>query len=76
MNISWTGSNQITSVKIEYWSDNTKRWNLIADNVFSTYKKVNNYIWQGTPQNKGNIQIRLTDSKGKYTARSGTVTIN
>jgi hypothetical protein len=76
MNISWNGDNTITSVRIEYWSDNSKSWNLIADNVPSTYKKVNNYIWQGTPQNKGNIQIRLTDSKGKYTAKSGTVTIN
>jgi len=76
MNISWTGNDKISSVKIEYWSDNTKRWNLIADNVPSTYKKINNYLWQSIPQNKGNIQIRITDSKGKFTTKSNTVTIN
>ncbi len=76
MNISWTGDNKITSVKIEYWSDNTKRWNLIADNIFSTYKKVNNYLWKGITGDRGNIQIRISDSKGKFSAKSNTVNIN
>ena len=76
MNISWKASDKITSVRIEYWSDNNKRWNLIADNVPSTYKKVNNYLWKGILQNRGNIQLRITDSKGKFSAKSSTIAIN
>ena len=75
MNISWTSDNKISSVKIEYWSDNSRSWHLIADNVSSTYKRVNNYLWKGVPNNAGNIQIRLTDSSGKYSTKSGTVII-
>jgi len=76
MSISWTSDNKISSVKIEYWSDNTKSWHLIADNVASTYKRVNNYLWKGIPQSVGNILIKITDNNGKYSAKSGTVTIN
>jgi len=76
MNISWKGIDKVSAVRIEYWSDNTKSWHLIADNVASTYKRVNNYLWKGVPQSMGNILIKITDNKGKYSAKSGTVTIN
>jgi hypothetical protein len=40
-------------------------------------RQVNNYNWYGIPQDiKGNILIRLSDSKGRYSDKSGNVKIN
>ena len=77
INISWKGINTISSVKIEYSSDNGKSWNIIAGNVPNGRNKVNNYLWSDIPQSiKGNILIRLSDSKGRYSDKSGIITIN
>ena len=77
MNISWKGSNKISTVRIEYSSDNGKSWNLIADNIPHDFRKTNSYTWNGIPQGiKGNILIRLSDSKGRYSDRSGKININ
>jgi hypothetical protein len=76
MKITWKASNNIPSVNIEYSADNGRSWNLIADNVPSTYLKDNNFIWRNIPQVKGNILIRLTDTEGKYSAKSSTLKIN
>ena len=77
INISWKGIDIISSVKIEYSADNGKSWNTIANNVPNARKQVNNYLWNGIPQSiKGNILIRLSDSKGRYSDKSGKITIN
>jgi hypothetical protein len=77
INITWKGINTISSVKIEYSSDNGKSWNIIAGNVPNGRNKVNNYLWSDIPQSiKGNILIRLSDSKGRYSDKSGIITIN
>jgi hypothetical protein len=77
LDISWKAIDLVTSVKIEYSSDNGKTWNIIAQNVPSVKRQVNNYTWNGVPQNiKGNILIRLSDSKGRYSDKSGNVKIN
>ena len=77
INISWNGINIITSVKIEYSSDNGKSWNIIANNVPNGRNMVNNYMWSDIPQSiKGNILIRLSDSKGRYSDKSGKININ
>ena len=77
MNISWKGIDIISSVKIEYSADNGKSWNTIANNVPNARKQVNNYLWNGIPQGiKGNILIRLSDSKGRYSDKSGKININ
>jgi hypothetical protein len=77
MNISWKGIDIISSVKIEYSADNGKSWNTIANNIPNARKQVNNYIWNGIPQGiKGNILIRLSDSKGRYSDKSGKININ
>jgi|CZKP01.1.fsa_nt_gi hypothetical protein len=77
MNISWKGIDIISSVKIEYSADNGKSWNTIADNIPNARKQVNNYMWNGIPQGiKGNILIRLSDSKGRYSDKSGKININ
>ena len=77
INISWKGIDIISSVKIEYSSDNGKSWNTIAGNIPNARKQVNNYMWYGIPQSiKGNILIRLSDSKGRYSDKSGKITIN
>jgi hypothetical protein len=77
INISWKGINTISSVKIEYSSDNGKSWNIIAGNVPNGRNRVNNYLWSDIPQSiKGNILIRLSDSKGRYSDKSGIITIN
>ena len=77
MDISWKGIDIISSVKIEYSADNGKSWNTIANNVPNARKQVNNYLWNGIPQGiKGNILIRLSDSKGRYSDKSGKININ
>jgi hypothetical protein len=77
MNISWKGIEIITSVKIEYSSDNGKSWNKIADKILNSANKVNSYIWNSIPQSiKGNILIRLSDSKGRYSDKTGDILIN
>jgi hypothetical protein len=77
INISWKGISTISSVKIEYSSDNGKKWNVIAQNVPNARKQVNYYIWTDIPQSiKGNILIRLSDSKGRYSDKSGNIKIN
>src|ERR1035437_6220117 len=77
MDISWKGIDIISSVKIEYSADNGKSWNTIANNVPNVRKQVNNYLWNGIPQGiKGNILIRLSDSKGRYSDKSGKININ
>lgn len=76
MNISWKGSNKISTVRIEYSSDNGKSWNLIEDNIPNDFRKTNSYTWKRIPQTKGNILIKLTDNKGKFSTKSGNVKIN
>ncbi|MDR3667373.1 MAG: hypothetical protein P4L35_11065, partial [Ignavibacteriaceae bacterium] len=77
INISWKAIDVISSVKIEYSIDNGKSWNIIAQNIPSTRRQVNNYMWKGVPQNiKGNILIKLSDSKGRYSDKSGKITLN
>lgn len=77
LDISWKAIDRVTSVKIEYSSDNGKTWNLIAGNVPSAKRQVNNYKWYGVSQNiKGNILIRLSDSQGRYSDKSGKININ
>ncbi|MDR3666668.1 MAG: hypothetical protein P4L35_07495 [Ignavibacteriaceae bacterium] len=76
MNISWKGISAISNVKIEYSADNGKSWNSIAENIHNAGKQVNNYLWNGIPQNiKGNILIRLSDSNGRYSDKSGKILI-
>jgi hypothetical protein len=77
MNISWKGIDIISSVKIEYSVDNGRSWNIIANNISCTPNKVNTYLWNGIPNNaKGNILIRVSDSKGRYSDRSGKISID
>ena len=76
MNISWKGNNKISAVRIEYSSDNGKSWNLIADNISNDFRKTNSYTWKGIPHAKGYILIRLSDSKGRYSDKSGKININ
>ena len=77
MNISWKGIEIISSVKIEYSADNGRTWKIIDDNIPNTSKQVNNYMWNSIPQSiKGNILIRVSDSKGKYSDKSGKIIIN
>jgi hypothetical protein len=77
MNISWKGIAAISSVKIEYSPDNGKSWNIISDYIPSTPNKVNNYLWNGIPNGiKGNILIKVSDSKGRYSDKSGKIIIN
>jgi hypothetical protein len=74
LNISWTGTNKITSVRIEYSADKGKSWNLIASNVPTVSNKINNYKCNIIPQGvKGNILIRLSDSKGKYSDKNNII---
>jgi hypothetical protein len=77
MNISWKSNAAISSVKIEYSSDNGKSWNIISDYIPCVPNKVNNYWWNGILQSiKGNILIRVSDSKGRYSDKSGKIIIN
>ena len=77
VNISWDAADNISSVKLEYSTDNGRSWYTIADKIPSSAKKVNNYMWNGIPQSiKGNILIKLSDSKGKYSDKSGRININ
>ncbi|MDR3611384.1 MAG: hypothetical protein P4L27_12530 [Ignavibacteriaceae bacterium] len=76
MNITWNASNKISSVRIEYSDNNGSTWHLIANNVPSTYKKDNGFLWKNIPKVKGNILIRLTDTNGKYSTKSRNIKIN
>src|ERR1035437_5867882 len=77
MNISWKSNAAISSVKIEYSPDNGKSWNIISDYIPCTPNKVNNYLWNGIPNGiKGNILIKVSDSKGRYSDKSGKIIIN
>jgi hypothetical protein len=77
MNISWKSNAAISSVKIEYSPDNGKSWNIISDSVPCTPNKVNIYLWNGIPNGiKGNILIKVSDSKGRYSDKSGKIIIN
>jgi hypothetical protein len=77
MNISWKSNAAISSVKIEYSPDNGKSWNIISDYVPCTPNKVNIYLWNGIPNGiKGNILIKVSDSKGRYSDKSGKIIIN
>jgi hypothetical protein len=77
LNISWEGIGIISSVNLEYSVNNGRSWNIIADNISCTPNKVNTYLWNGIPNNaKGNILIRVSDSKGRYSDRSGKISID
>ena len=76
LNISWKGIEIISSVNIEYSADNGRTWKIIADNIPNANKQVNNYMWYSIPQSiKGNILIRLSDSKGRYSDKSEKIII-
>ena len=75
MNISWKSGINISNVRIEYSYNNGLNWNLIGNNVPTTYKTDNVFIWKNIPKVSNNILIKITDSNGKYSAKSSLVKI-
>lgn len=77
MNIIWEGADKISSVDIEYSSDNGKSWKIIAANIKNEHGRDNIYSWNNIPESaKGNILLRISDIKKKYSVVSKAVKIN
>jgi hypothetical protein len=69
--IKWYSPKDVNNVKFEYSIDGGKTWRLIAENVASNSRKLNQYTWRSVPADKtGEAMLRVSESSGKKSVSS------